>query len=206
MSIILGSNSGENLTSELTEQTALIEEIRTALVGKATIANATADKILEGYSAYVGRELVEGKLRLTEETVDLMFEKLPYGFIQGSAVVFNNEIHILGSNGGNNGINHYKWDGTTWTEVSTLPYDFKNGSAVVLNGEIHILGGVSYGYTTHYKWNGTTWTSVSTLPYDFYNGSAVVLNGKIHILGGEKNGNNHVSLNSKIYRKEILND
>ena len=36
---------------------------------------------------------------------------------------------------------HYKYDGSTWTNVSTLPYSFYWGSAVVLNNEIHILGG-----------------------------------------------------------------
>ena len=60
------------------------------------------------------------------------------------AVVYNNnEIHILG--GGtpnvNTGTYHYKFDGTTWSEISTLPYDFKDGSAVIYNGKIHILGG-----------------------------------------------------------------
>ena len=118
---------------------------------------------------------------------DEVISTLPYDFSYGSAVVFNNEIHILG--GGNN--NHYKWDGGTWStswhSVSTLPYDFKYGSAVVLNDEIHILGG---GGTPkkHYKWNGTSWTSVSTLPYNFAYGSAVVFNNEIHILGGSSGG------------------
>ena len=97
--------------------------------------------------------------------------------------MFDNEIHILG--GGGNGFSHYKFDGSSWTSVSTLPYSFYNGSAVVLNNEIHILGSSSSSsyYKAHYKWDGSSWTSVSTLPYNFYNGSAVVYNGKIHILG-----------------------
>ena len=48
-------------------------------------------------------------------------DDLPYEFYSGSAVVYNNEIHILGSGGGNY-TKHYKWNGTTWTEVSILPY------------------------------------------------------------------------------------
>lgn len=116
---------------------------------------------------------------------------LPYDFYNGSAVVLNGEIHLLG--GGVNTTSykkHYKWDGSSWTSVSKLPYNFFIGSAVVLNNEIHILGGnySSYTCTYHYKFDGTSWTSVSTLPYNFYQGSAVVLDGEIHILGGSYSG------------------
>ena len=116
---------------------------------------------------------------------------MPYNFYNGSAVVLNNEIHILGS-GDSGYTNHYKYDGSTWTEVSTLPYNFYDGSAVVHNNEIHILGsGDSSGYTNHYKYDGSTWTNVSTLPYNFCYGSAVVYKDKIHILGGNLNYKNH---------------
>ena len=50
----------EDVTPEVTTQTPLVTQILEGLVGKAQGANATADKILEGYSAYVGQELVEG--------------------------------------------------------------------------------------------------------------------------------------------------
>lgn len=51
-----------DVTAEVEEQTPLIQQIREAIVGKATLANATADKIVKGYSAYVGQELVNGTL------------------------------------------------------------------------------------------------------------------------------------------------
>ena len=108
---------------------------------------------------------------------------LPYSFYNGSAVVFNNEIHILGGYYSYYRNKHYKYNGSSWSEVSTLPYSFTYGSAVVLNNEIHILGS-SDGITKHYKYNGSSWSGVSTLPYSFYNGSAVVFNNEIHILGG----------------------
>lgn len=54
---------GENVKPEVDIQTPLIEDIKESLVGKATGANATEDTILEGYSAYVGQELVEGKYK-----------------------------------------------------------------------------------------------------------------------------------------------
>ena len=77
---------------------------------------------------------------------------LPYSFYQGSAVVYNNEIHILGCNSSNT--SHYKWNGTSWTSVSTIPYVFYYGSAVVYNNEIHILGSNSSSYNKyHYKLN-----------------------------------------------------
>ena len=197
--LLVRKGGSENLDAELTTQESLIDSIEEALVGKATLANATADKILKPYKAYVGKNLITGTyvpqvvkidgvtvtedLNLLSALTDFKFPELPYNFYYGSAVVLNNEIHILGGSGGDQ--NHYKFNGTSWTKVSTLPSKFYCGSAVVLNNEIHILGGFIYNTTGHYKLNGTSWTKVSTLPYEFYYGSAVVLNNKIHILGGE---------------------
>ena len=76
---------------------------------------------------------------------------LPYNFNYGAAVVYNDEIHILG--GGNT--NHYAWNGTSWTSKSTLPYSLQYGHAVVYDGKIHILGGNGYE-TKHYSWDGTS--------------------------------------------------
>lgn len=118
------------------------------------------------------------------KAVDFGEIKLPYATNRGCAVVYNNEIHVLGGSSGSDRKYHYKWNGSSWVSVSTLPYYFSEGCAVIYNNEIHILGS-SYtsAQTSHYKWNGTSWTSVSTLPYTFYRGSAVVYNGEIHILG-----------------------
>ena len=128
------------------------------------------------------KNVIGSELKEINESVST----LPYNFLNGSAVVLNGEIHILGTYGISAYYNaHYKWDGSSWTSVSTLPYNFFSGSAVVLNGEIHILGG-SYNsstYRKHYKFDGSSWTIVSTLPYNFYRGSVVVLNNEIHILG-----------------------
>lgn len=54
------NTGGENVKAEVTAQTPVITQILEGLVGKAQGANATADKILEGYSAYVGQELLHG--------------------------------------------------------------------------------------------------------------------------------------------------
>lgn len=126
------------------------------------------------------------------KTLDVGVKSLPYEFKSGSAVVYNNEIHILGSSLSNT--SHYKWNGTEWISASTLPYEFGLGSAVVLNNEIHILGSNKVDYNTnHYKWNGTEWVSVSTLPYGFYYASAVVFDNEIHILGSYSNASHYKS-------------
>ena len=117
---------------------------------------------------------------------------LPYPFYYSSAVVYNGEIHILGSGDSGYDKYHYKWDGSSWTSASTLPYSFNSGSVVVLNGEVHILGSYMGGsQTKHYKWDGSSWTSVSTLPYSFYYGSAVVYENEIHIFGGDSGRTKH---------------
>ena len=59
----------------------------------------------------------------------------------GAIVVYNNEIHILGSNRSLK--NHYKYNGSSWVEVSTLPYDFTSGCAVVYNNENKIVQSIS---------------------------------------------------------------
>lgn len=59
---ILTRRGGEDVTPEVTAQTPLIEEILESLVGKVYGANATPDKIVQGYSAYVNQNLIEGTL------------------------------------------------------------------------------------------------------------------------------------------------
>ena len=126
------------------------------------------------------------------KVLDKSVSTLPYPFYYSSAVVYNGEIHILGSGDSGYEKYHYKWDGSSWTSASTLPYSFNFGSVVVLNGEVHILGSYIGGsQTKHYKWDGSSWTSVSTLPYSFYYGSAVVYENEIHILGGDSGRTKH---------------
>ena len=90
---------------------------------------------------------------------------LPYNFYNGSAVVYNNEIHILGSSDSSiNTTKHYKYNGSSWTSVSTLPYYFYLGSAVVYNNEIHILGSNDASNTNkHNKYKDIiSWTNITT--------------------------------------------
>lgn len=62
---------GENLNAQLTAQETLIQTITESLVGKATLANATADKIIEGFCAYVGQQLIQGTAKDPSQFADL---------------------------------------------------------------------------------------------------------------------------------------
>ena len=143
---------------------------------------------------------VTGDLKLKSSVTDLKASILPYDFYDGEAIVYKNEIHILGGGRGTS-IYHYKYNGKTWVSVSKLPYDFSAGSAVVWNNELHILGSAASGSgTNHYKWNGSTWSKVSTLPYNFQYMAAIVYNNELHILGAWKHykysGSSWVSVSS----------
>ena len=136
---------------------------------------------------------------------------LPYGLYEGgTAVVYNDEIHILGGDNNNyNGLDseqsHYKFSNSSWSSVGTLPYVFYCGCSIVYNDEIHILGSYDRtygnGYNKHYKYNGSIWESVSTLPYKFSDGCAVVLNDEIHIMGSssESPSTQHYKYNGTIW-------
>ena len=121
---------------------------------------------------------VTGDLKLKSSVTDLKASILPYDFYDGEAIVYKNEIHILGGGRGTS-IYHYKYNGKTWVSVSELPYDFSAGSAVVWNNELHILGAWK-----HYKYSGSSWVSVSSLPCVSNYAWASVLNNELHLLGG----------------------
>ena len=69
----------DDVTPEVTAQTPLVTQILEGLVGKAQGATATADKILEGYSAYVGGVLVDGMYDPTTADTDLIPENIREG-------------------------------------------------------------------------------------------------------------------------------
>ena len=102
-----------------------------------------------GSSVTIDDVVYEGDLKLKSVISDVKLPNTPYNSRFGSVVVLDGEIHLIGGEivySDNANRNHYKFNGSSWSKVSTLPYDFEDGSAVVLNGEIHIFGG---GYT-HY--------------------------------------------------------
>ena len=160
----------------------------------------TLDKVLDLLShkgIYVGKEVCENKPL-----------ELPYEFYNGCAVVYNDEIHILGSScsSPNNKRCHFKFDGNDWKVASVLPYEFSSGSAVVYNDKIHILGG-SDSPKKHAVWNGESWTELANLPYSFYNGDAVVWNRYIHIFGSSvtDSSNNRVGAKNHYFYNDYEN-
>lgn len=62
MAITSNFPGGEDVTAEVQAQTPVVADIIENLVGKATGANATAEDIRQGKTAYVGQELVTGTL------------------------------------------------------------------------------------------------------------------------------------------------
>lgn len=56
----VGGGGGENVTAEVTLQKQLLDEMESLYKGKTTGADATAEDILEGKKAYVGRNLITG--------------------------------------------------------------------------------------------------------------------------------------------------
>lgn len=138
-------------------------------------------------------EKVKDKMELVTQNVGtLACGKMPTN--GGTPIVFNDKLYLLTSNA-----KLYKWDGTTWIEISALPSGFFSPPTVVYNGEIHILGGSTLSSEKHYKWDGTTWTSVSTLPFKFQVGGVVVLNNEIHLMGGSVNPTKHYKWNGSTW-------
>lgn len=112
---------------------------------------------------------------------------LPTFLSDGSAVVYNNEIHIIAYGTiGKTSYSHYKWDGSNWIPISTSTHAYQGGVTIVHNGEIHLFGG-SNREKTHMKYDGTTWSFVSTLPNSFVSGAALSYHNEIHIMGGGTN-------------------
>lgn len=119
---------------------------------------------------------------------------LPISVKKCACIVFNGELHVLGSDS-NPYTCHYKWNGSTWTSVSTLPYDTFRGpyTVAILNGYLHIFGS-NYSYTSRfvYRFNGSSWSSVGTIPYDFLDSNCLVtLNNEVHLFGLGSNVNYH---------------
>lgn len=90
-------------------------------------ANATPDKMLKGYGAYVGKNLIQGTLNLKEEiklSVEPPFPSLPSSG-RAHILEYNGEIHCLQGN------NHYKLihnNMTTWERLGS----FELGECLVL--------------------------------------------------------------------------
>lgn len=123
-----------------------------------TIDQVVFDGKLDLFS---GQEYVGNKITYT----------FPFNVLTSLFIVYNNEIHILGTNNSPY-TQHYKLNGTEWISASTLPFNIRHSIAIIHNNEIHLFGGKDYS-RYHYKFNGTEWTSVSTVPFWVYTQSGL---------------------------------
>ena len=92
----------------------------------------------------------------------------------GSAIVYNDEIHILVGN------NHYKWDGNEWhvaSNFSGILATYTYGKTVVYNNEIHLLA----TNKQHFKWSTTSWVEAMPRPHD-YSGNLTVFNSELYVI------------------------
>ena len=133
-----------------------------------------------------GTDVYIDGVKSTASRVDMLsLIKAPFVLSSASYLVVDNELHVFSSQ------LHYKWNGTTWSEVSTLPIsNTATGCFVYYDNHIYIIGGVNAQTTPYmYKLDNTTWTQVSDLPL-LYAGQpivAVVYNNEIHIFGSSYN-------------------
>ena len=105
-------------------------------VGLAAIKQAASSGAVSGTA---GGLHVEKAINISP-SMDINVSTLPYDFYNGSAVVFDGKIHIMGGKEYQCEKKHYEYDGSSWIETSAIPYDFYYGSAVVWNNELHIMG------------------------------------------------------------------
>lgn len=126
----------------------------------------------------------------------IFIKELPFNNDLGGAVVFQDEIHLIGSSISGNGTKHYKFDKNTltWKNVSTLPYSYNRANPVVFDNKIHLIGGYENG-TKHYAWDGSSWTNIETLPINMEFNTAVVYNNEIHVFINDNSTFKHYKWN-----------
>ena len=102
---------------------------------------------------------------------------IPYQFRQGSAVYYDNELHIFGGTLSTTRQNHYKYDGSSWTSVSTVPYAITRSIVINKDSVIHRIGGGnnSTARTKHIvfhpedsSWSTTLTTNINKLAFSYY--------------------------------------
>ncbi len=82
---------------------------------------------------------------------------IPQQFYDGSAIVIDTNIYLLGGNSGSiNPKYTYQYDTLTnsYTQLTDIPYPFYNGSAVAIGTDIYLLGGENTNHQqTNYIYN-----------------------------------------------------
>ena len=109
---------------------------------------------------------------------------IPFNFVGGSAVVYQDKIHLLGSASSGVEDYHYTWSPDEgWVVKQNLPEKFSNGTAIVYNDELHIIGGTFMNGSAynHYKLVNARWEVVGhTIGNLVGTNSAVVNDGLLY--------------------------
>lgn len=85
------------------------------------------------------------------QKIDITDIQLPRKFKECSAVVCNNQIHILGDN------HHYRLVNGEWVETSTIPYPMKYDTAAIwFTNMIYVICDSTNYYST-YAWENGVW-------------------------------------------------
>lgn len=125
------------------------------------------------------------------QRIDITNIKLPRKFKSVSALIFENELHILGD------IYHYKFDGDKWIEVSTIPYPIKYDTACIwFTDQIYILVD-DINYRNTYVWDGTEWVRKDSTLVDACHVIYCHLNGSGNLYAV---GKNNSSTNFNFYK------
>ena len=126
----------------------------------------------------------------------IRLDDVPHNANNYNVVVYDNEIHTLGSDDASNSTNHYKWNGEVWSKLDDLPRGFYLNSTIIYNDEIHMLGGAtSYpiesgtSFIEHYKYDGDNWHKLDNLLHPCLLSATVVYNNEIYIMGGAQGTN-----------------
>lgn len=111
------------------------------------------------------------KLNNADEWVRL--GDMPYNFYDGNAIVYNDEIHILGGSGA--GSNHYilNTSDNTWTKPNITNQNKSYSVCCVYNDEIHFLNYIG----DHYKIDKNTNTVIQVDSIGYYVSSGYNLSG-----------------------------
>lgn len=121
--------------------------------------------------------------------------ELPYDFIGGCAIYYDNKAYIIGGGTGTNGSsNVWSWDfnsENSWTQEANYVQSFKGGTAVVYNDKIYVMGGNSSSTAAtsqkiaYYDKTTETWTTVTGFltGAKMQNGSQISIdyNGRIYL-------------------------
>ena len=143
-----------------------------------TTANQISEKIQDLQNYSVGMSIVNLEVEKVDNSSTISTTlKLPYDFRNGTAVFYNNELHLIGCK--DYPTRHYKWDGSVWTSVESLPYEISGCSATILDNILYLDDGRSM----FCKWDGVSWEQLK-IPGGDYHGNVICFNGRLYSLGG----------------------